>query len=207
MSDNKSSEIQKSMTQSDANASTGGGEPSRPSRRGLFSSIGASAAAAALVNPGKIFAATTPPIPSIRIAVTPMPTIIASAARSKRATRRRFLPPPRMVPRRPTLVRSLPKGMRANLLGTKIRLAMARRRPSLRPIRRHRHDVVRRLADHAGAADADAAQHAGSRPRRERRSGGGQRRPGFGDGCARRRGRPARVADMALRRPIPDTGR
>src|SRR5665213_3974930 len=40
---------------------------SRPSRRGLFASIGAGAAAAALVNPGKIFAATTPPIPSIRI--------------------------------------------------------------------------------------------------------------------------------------------
>jgi hypothetical protein len=41
---------------------------SRPSRRGLFASIGAGAATAALVNPGKIFAATTPPIPSIRIA-------------------------------------------------------------------------------------------------------------------------------------------
>jgi len=40
---------------------------SRPSRRGLFSSIGAGAVAAAIVNPGKIFAATTPAIPSIRI--------------------------------------------------------------------------------------------------------------------------------------------
>src|ERR1700722_7292697 len=40
---------------------------SRPSRRGLFASIGAGAAAAALVNPGKIFAATPPPIASIRI--------------------------------------------------------------------------------------------------------------------------------------------
>ena len=45
------------------------GEPeSRPSRRGLFASVGAGAVAAAIVNPGKIFAATTPPIPSIRIA-------------------------------------------------------------------------------------------------------------------------------------------
>ena len=44
------------------------GEPEpRTSRRGLFASLGAGAAAAALVNPGKIFAATPPPIPSIRI--------------------------------------------------------------------------------------------------------------------------------------------
>ena len=86
-----------------------------------------------------------PPIPSIRIAATLMPTIIASAARSKRATRRRFLPPPRMVPRRPTLVRSLPRGMRANLLPTKIRLAMAQRPPSLRPIRSSADPRMRRL--------------------------------------------------------------
>ena len=57
MSENKKHEVQK----------TGGEPESRPSRRGLFSSIGAGAVAAALVNPGKIFAATTPPIPSIRI--------------------------------------------------------------------------------------------------------------------------------------------
>ena len=58
MSENKKHELQK----------TGGEPESRPSRRGLFASIGAGAAAAALVNPGKIFAATPPPIPSIRIA-------------------------------------------------------------------------------------------------------------------------------------------
>ncbi|MBV9768567.1 MAG: hypothetical protein JOZ32_03255, partial [Bryobacterales bacterium] len=40
---------------------------SHPSRRGLFTSVGAGAVAAALVNPGKIFAATAPPIPTIRI--------------------------------------------------------------------------------------------------------------------------------------------
>src|SRR6202034_4168084 len=50
------------------NKPNGAPEPeSRPSRRGLFASLGAGAAAAALVNPGKIFAATPPPIPSIRI--------------------------------------------------------------------------------------------------------------------------------------------
>src|SRR5579862_2772681 len=50
-------------------SAAGPSEPeSRPSRRGLFSSIGAGAVAAAIVNPGKVFAATPPPIPSIRIA-------------------------------------------------------------------------------------------------------------------------------------------
>jgi thiamine pyrophosphate-dependent acetolactate synthase large subunit-like protein len=42
-------------------------EEGRPSRRGLLSSVGAGAMAAAIVNPGKILAATTPAIPSIRI--------------------------------------------------------------------------------------------------------------------------------------------
>jgi acetolactate synthase I/II/III large subunit len=51
-----------------ANTSATAAEPeSRPSRRGLFTTLGAGAAAAALVNPGKIFAATSGPIPSIRI--------------------------------------------------------------------------------------------------------------------------------------------
>ncbi len=86
-----------------------------------------------------------PPIPSIPIAATPMPTIIASAARSKRAMRRRYLPPPRMVPRRPILVRSFPRGKQANPLPTRIRLAMARRRPSLRPIRSSADPRMRRL--------------------------------------------------------------
>jgi acetolactate synthase-1/2/3 large subunit len=57
MTEKKNPEVQK----------TDGPPESRTSRRGLFASIGAGAAAAALVNPGKIFAATTPPIPSIRI--------------------------------------------------------------------------------------------------------------------------------------------
>jgi len=61
MTENKNPEVQK------ADAPKTGEPESRPSRRGLFASIGAGAAAAALVNPGKIFAATTPPIPSIRI--------------------------------------------------------------------------------------------------------------------------------------------
>src|ERR1700679_3893537 len=61
MTEKKNQEVQKT----DAPKT---GEPeSRTSRRGLFASIGAGAAAAALVNPGKIFAASTPPIPSIRI--------------------------------------------------------------------------------------------------------------------------------------------
>lgn len=46
---------------------TGAADAERPSRRGLFTTIGAGAAAAALVNPGKILAATTGAIPSIRI--------------------------------------------------------------------------------------------------------------------------------------------
>jgi len=61
--ENKISAVQKGDRPSGATS-----EPeSRPSRRGLFSSIGAGAVAAAIVNPGKILAATTPPIPSIRI--------------------------------------------------------------------------------------------------------------------------------------------
>jgi hypothetical protein len=67
MNDNKNGELQKAKPSNDGGA--GAGEPeARPSRRGLLSSFGAGAAAAALVNPGKIFSATPPPIPSIRIA-------------------------------------------------------------------------------------------------------------------------------------------
>jgi acetolactate synthase I/II/III large subunit len=62
-SDTKSSSIQENESPAGATSAP----ESRPSRRGLFSSIGAGAVAAAIVNPGKIFAATTPPIPSIRI--------------------------------------------------------------------------------------------------------------------------------------------
>jgi len=59
MGDTNASEAQKKNVPAAATES-------RPSRRGVFSSIGAGAVAAALVNPGKIFAAA-PPIPSIRI--------------------------------------------------------------------------------------------------------------------------------------------
>ena len=66
MSENQNRDVQKADTHK-----TSAGAPaepeSRPSRRGLFASVSAGAVAAALVNPGKIFAATTPPIPSIRI--------------------------------------------------------------------------------------------------------------------------------------------
>ena len=63
MSENTNHEVRKPD-----NKTGGAGEPeSRPSRRGLFASVGAGAMAAALVNPGKIFAATPGPIPSIRI--------------------------------------------------------------------------------------------------------------------------------------------
>jgi thiamine pyrophosphate-dependent acetolactate synthase large subunit-like protein len=65
MSENQNRDVQKADQKTNAGAA---GEPeSRPSRRGLFASVSAGAVAAALVNPGKIFAATTPPIPSIRI--------------------------------------------------------------------------------------------------------------------------------------------
>ncbi|HUA18894.1 MAG TPA: thiamine pyrophosphate-binding protein [Bryobacteraceae bacterium] len=53
--------------QNETNNSPQAGNGSRQSRRGLFSSIGAGAVAAALVNPGKIFADTAGAIPSIRI--------------------------------------------------------------------------------------------------------------------------------------------
>ena len=56
------------MSEKSETKSSAASDPeSRPSRRGLFSSLGAGAVAAAIVNPGKIFAATPPPIPSIRI--------------------------------------------------------------------------------------------------------------------------------------------
>jgi len=64
MSEKTNREVQKT----DAGAGSANEPESRPSRRGLFSSIGAGAVAAAIVNPGKIFADTAPPIPSIRIA-------------------------------------------------------------------------------------------------------------------------------------------
>ncbi len=66
MSENQNRDVQKADTHKTSAGSDGQSE-SRPSRRGLFASVSAGAVAAALVNPGKIFAATTPPIPSIRI--------------------------------------------------------------------------------------------------------------------------------------------
>ena len=67
MSESKNREVQKIDTQKPLTTPGAAKPESQPSRRSLFSSLGAGAAAAALVNPGKIFAATTPQIPSIRI--------------------------------------------------------------------------------------------------------------------------------------------